>query len=89
MLYPLRTLSTLNADKKPDFGSANIFGDRISAFIRNGKTYETILTNLKYNDTNSFQLEVGIRRVDSSRKKRGIINLLVEGMVNVICFSCS
>ena len=72
-----------------DFGATKTFGERISAFIIDEKTYQLTLANLEYNDTNSFQLEVGIERNDTTKKKIATIHLLVQGMVNVICFTCS
>ena len=69
-----------------DFGATKIFGERISAFIIDAKTYQLTLANLKYNDANSFQLEVGITRYDSVKKKRATIHLFVQGMVNAVCF---
>lgn len=88
MLKPLRPLFVLNkATLQPgDFGATKLFGERISAFIIDGKTYQLTLANLKYNDANSFQLEVGIMRYDSIKMKRATMHLLVEGMVNAICF---
>ena len=57
------------------------FGERISANIQDGKTYEVKLQNLSYSDKASFQLVVQINRGDAtSNIKRSRIQLIVEGM---------
>lgn len=57
-----------------------IFGDRISAIINNGKTYQLKLENLNYNDSVTFKLDAQTRnnRV-SSAIDIGEIKLTVKG----------
>ena len=59
----------------------NAFGERISANIPGGETYEVKLQNLSYSDKASFQLVAQINRGDAtSNIKRSAIQLIVEGM---------
>ena len=67
------------------------FGERISANIQGGETYEVKLQNLSFSDSASFQLVAQINRGDAtSNIRRSTIQLIVEGMVHIfICYSCS
>ena len=66
-----------------DIKAKNIFGERISADIKNDTTYLITLQNLKYSDANSFLLEGQIRRGDVlSKIKKSVIQLNVLGMKN-------
>ena len=57
----------------------NTFGQRISANIQGGKTYEVKLQNLSFSDKASFQLVAQINRGDdaTSKIKRSTIQLIV------------
>ena len=69
----------------------NIFGERISANIQGGETYEVKLQNLSYSDKAFFQLVAQIYRGDTTSKiRRSTIQLIVEGMKHIVVyFSCS
>ena len=78
-----RTLYTLDpATQRPLLGYADeIFGNRITPEIKDGKTYLLTLHNLKYNDANSFELRILIIRDGFlSIRKTAVIRLIVEGM---------
>ena len=67
----------------------DIFGERISADIQGGETYEVKLRNLSFSDKASFQLVAQINRGDvTSNIKRSTVQLIVEGMGHIfICCS--
>ena len=69
----------------------NVFGDRIDAGIRGGKTVLLTLQKLNYSDSNSFELQVLLLRDgQGSLTQSAVIKLNVEGMEHVIiCSSCS
>ena len=74
------------ATQKPaDVKASILFPNRMVADIIDGKTYLLTLQNLNYNDSNSFQLIVGIGRgLLTSNLKRVLIQLIVKGMEHVI-----
>ena len=72
-----------------DIKAKDMFGERISADIKNDTTYLLTLQNLKRSDPNSFRLEVQIRRGDVlSNIKKSKIRLDVLGTKNNFLYSC-
>ena len=72
-----------------DIKAKDIFGERISADIKNDTTYLLTLQNLKRSDPNSFRLEVQIKRGDVlSNIKKSKIRLDVLGTKNNFLYSC-
>ena len=66
-----------------DINSKNIFGERISADIKNDTTYLLTLQKLAYGDTNSFRIEGQIGRGDFlSKIKKSTIQSNVFGKKN-------
>ena len=88
---PRRQLYTFNDATKSPVKSPgeDIFGERISADIQGGETYEVKLQNLSFSDKASFQLVAQINRGDiTSNIKRSTVQLIVEGMGHIfICCS--
>ena len=90
------TLYSLNAQIQQPLvvNAKTIFGDRIEADIRDGNIYVVTLTNLNYNDSASFKLEVQTREKVSSGPtsavKEAVIQLIVQGKGQTMIFcSCS
>ena len=85
LLYTLSSVTQL-----PETVGREIFGERISAVIQGGITYEVKLENLSYSDKGSFELVAQINRGDiTSNIKRSIIQLIVEGMKHIVVCSFS
>ena len=88
---PRRQLYILSAVTKSPIkpSGEDIFGERISADIQGGETYEVKLQNLSFSDEASFQLVAQINRGDiTSNIKRSTVKLIVEGMGHIfICCS--
>ena len=89
----LRTLFTLDpSTQKPllSYPEKGIFGNRIAADIKYGRTYLLTLPKLNFSDANFFELTIVIFRGNvSSTVKKAIIKLVVEGIeYSVICYSC-
>ena len=86
-----KALYTLDYVKqKPLLGDAKkIFGDRIEADIKDGKTYQLILRKLTCSDANFYELRIVLIRGDvASVLKKAEIQLTVEGMQNIIICFC-
>ena len=56
----------------------------MTAVIQNRATYILKLENVKYNDTNSFTLELGIRSGARVFFKEATIKLHVKGMLAIL-----
>ena len=86
LLNPKRLLYYLISGQDKPFPSLakEIFGERISASLSIDKNiYQLTLQNLKYNDTGSFLLEIGLKREKVTISKEAAINLRVKGMANI------
>ena len=79
-----QTLCTLDTStQKPllAYPKKGIFGNRIAADIRHGRTYILTLQKLNDSDANSFELGIVIARGNvSSIVKKATIRLIVAGM---------
>ena len=83
---PITMLYRLGGNKQPiaQVTSKKLFGKRMTAVIQNGATYILKLENVKYNDTNSFTLELGIRSGARVFFKEATIKLHVKGMLAIL-----
>ena len=72
---------TFNAEAEKIFGA-----QRIASSFEDLKTFKLTLRNLDYNDTGTFQLQVSMLGI--ANPKTGKIKLVVQGVLNIIYFSC-
>ena len=76
-----------NTQKSLPAYAKKTFGNRILSGTKDGKMYLLTLKNLKYNDTNSFELRIlTIRGGFLSNQKTVFIRLIVEDMNYMVIY---